>query len=171
MAQTGKEKQARHRARMRSAGYKLVQVWVKDKEGEELKRYVKELEAGVRSPKTSLRWDCERVILEIHKKSRDMASRDRRVFSFMEDLFGKVREGYEAKKIPWYVYLDIVELLRPLLGEDMYREHKAWYEIEKVRAHNRVYNALLVEMYQSVFPEWSESDDVPLEGTMLDEIF
>ena len=161
MAQTGKEKQARYRAKMRSAGYKLVQVWVKDKEGEEFKMYVKALEAGVRSPKTSLRWDCERVILEIHKKSRDMASRDRRVLGFMEDLFMKVREGYEAKKIPRYVYLDVVELLRPLLGEDMYREHKTWYVREKAWVHNRVYNALLVELYQHNFPEWFESDDAP----------
>jgi hypothetical protein len=160
MAQTGKEKQARYRAKMRLAGYKLVQVWVKDREGEEFRRYVKALEAGVRSPKTSLKWDCERAILEMHKKSRDIASRDRRVFGFMEDLFRKVREGYEDKKIPRYVYLDVVELLRPLLGEEMYREHKTWYEREKVQVHNRVYNALLAEFYQHNFPEWSELADV-----------
>jgi len=174
MAQTGREKQAKYRDKMRSAGYKLVQVWVKDREGGELKEYVKALEDGVRKPKTSLGWDCERVVLEVHKKSRDMACRDRRVFRFMEDLFMHVRDGYEAGMIPRYVYLDIVELLRPLLGEDMYGKYKSWYALKKVVARNRVYNAVLVELCRNVFPEWCESGsvngggvDVPLVGTSL----
>jgi hypothetical protein len=159
MALTGKEKQAKYRAKMRAAGYKLVQVWVKDRKGEEFKRYIKALEAGLKSPKTSLKWDCERVILEIHKKSWDIASRDRLASGLMEGLFEKVREEYEAKRIPGYMYLDIVELLRPLLGEDMYRENKTWYVIEKARKRIRVFNALLVEMWDSVNSQPSELDN------------
>jgi hypothetical protein len=66
------------------------------------------------------------------------------------------------------VYLDIVELLRPLLGEDMYRENKLWYLVEKRRRRNRVYNALLVDMCRPAFPEWFESDEKSELDDMLD---
>jgi hypothetical protein len=146
MAQSGKEKQAKYRAKMRNAGYKLVQLWVRDKESEELRKYVEELESGVRRPKTSLKWNCARVVLEIHMKSRDIAVRERKIQRFLRSLLMKVADGYEGKEIPKYVYVDIVELLRPLLGEDLYVMYKTRYEEKRITRKERVFRAILTEV-------------------------
>ena len=153
MAQTGKEKQARYRKKMKNAGYKLVQLWVKDKDGEELKRYIRDLEKGVRRPKTSLKWDCERVVLEMHVKSREVAARDCKARGLMEGLLRKAIEGYQAKEIPKYVYVDIVELLRPLLGEELYVAYKTWFEVAKVGFKERVFRALVIEEVEEPLDE------------------
>jgi hypothetical protein len=146
MAQSGKEKQAKYRAKMRNAGYKLVQLWVRDQESEEFKKYIKELESGVRRPKTSLRWNCERVVLEIHVKSRDVAVRERKIHGFMRSLLSKVADGYEGTEIPKYVYVDIVELLRPLSGEDLYVQYKTRYEGIKISRRAKMFCAILTEL-------------------------
>ena len=142
---------------MRNSGYKLVQLWVKDKESEELKKYIRELEQGVRRPKSSLRWNCERVVLEMHVKSRDVAVRDRKAHVFMESLLRKSVEACRAKEIPKYVYVDIVELLRPLLGEDLYVIYKTWFEPGNVVFKERAFRAILTEEVEP------EDDDVGKE--------
>jgi len=147
MAQTGKEKQAQYRAKMRKAGYKQVQLWVKDKDSEELKRYIEDLEKGVKRPKTSLRWDCERVVLEMHVKSREVAVRSRKVGMLMERLLKEAALGYKNGEIPKYVYFDIVELLRPLLGEDLYKDYKTRFETQRISSKERALRAGLFMMF------------------------
>jgi hypothetical protein len=146
MVQSGREKQAKYREKMRQAGYKLVQVWVKDRESEELREYIRELESGVRRPKTSLRWDCERVVLEIHKRSREVAVRERKIQVFLLSLLREVADGYEGGEIPKYVYVDTVELLRPLLGEDLYAQYKTRYEEKKIGRKEKILRAILTEI-------------------------
>jgi hypothetical protein len=160
MAQSSKEKQAKYRAKMRNAGYKLVQLWVRDRESEELKKYIQALESGVRRPKTSLRWNCERVVLEIHTKSRDVAVRERKIQVFMQSLLSKVADGYEGKKIPKYVYVDIVELLRLLSGEDLYVQYKTRYEAVKIGRKEKMFHAILTELgieSEDDFTDWLNS--------------
>ena len=61
----------------------MVQVWVKDEEQARLILATKALESGSKLPYHGLRWECERVVLEIHKKSVNIASRERMVFGFL----------------------------------------------------------------------------------------
>jgi len=137
MALTGKEKQAKFRAKMKKSGYKLVQLWVKDKDSEEFKDYMRQLDMGVRRPKTSLKWDCERVVLEMHSRSREVMARDRKAWGVFEKMMSVAVQGYKDKVIPKYVYLDIVELLRPLLGEEWYRTFKMQFEEKRPRKRDR----------------------------------
>ena len=141
MAQAGKEKQAKYRAKMRNAGYKQVQLWVKDKDSEEFKKYLEDLEKGVKRPKTSLRWNCERVVLEMHVKSREVAVRDRKAGRLIEKLLREAAQGCKGGDIPKYVYLDIVESLRPLLGEDLYWDYKTWFETQRISRKERLLRA------------------------------
>jgi hypothetical protein len=149
MALSGKEKQAQYRAKRRKSGYKLVQVWVEDKEAIEFKEYMKAWESGKRLPRTSIKPDCEWVSLEINVKSDDIAVRNKKVNSFLWSFLDKAAEAYKEKDIPKYLYLDIVELLRPIAGRDLYYHFKKLFELGNlarlIRRYEKRYNALTVD--------------------------
>jgi hypothetical protein len=130
MPLSSKEKQSKYRAKMRARGYKLVQVWARDKEAQALREYEKALENGLHPPRASIKDDRERVSLEISVKSEDIAVRNRIVYNSLHSLLSIAAEKYKNREIPKYVYLDIVELLRPLAGIDMYRLFKTMFEFD-----------------------------------------
>jgi len=168
MALTGKEKQAKFRAKMKKSGYKLVQLWVKDKDSEEFKDYMRKLDMGVRRPKTSLKWDCERVVLEMHSRSREVMARDRKAWGVFEKMLGVAVQGYKDKVIPKYVYLDIVELLRPLLGDEWYKRFKTEFEEKRPRKRLSQDERMFITrlFVQEILEEFLEPLDppAPLKG-------
>ena len=54
---------------MRKTGYKQVQVWVKDRDGEEFGRYLRKLEKRSEEAQDRPGWACERMVLEIHLRN------------------------------------------------------------------------------------------------------
>jgi hypothetical protein len=66
---------------MRARGYKLVQIWARDKQAQALREYEKALEKGLSPPRASIKEDRERVPVEISVKSEDIAVRNRSVYN------------------------------------------------------------------------------------------
>ena len=143
---------------MREHGYRLVQVWVND---EEQARYIKAIEAGSKVPHHRFRWESERVVLEIHKKSVDIASREHIYYSYFSKLLLSILEAYKSKSISRYVYWDIVELLRPIIGEDLYRQFKVGRP--RARRYSKVFQALFGKSMEQFMADLLRDDGFDID--------